>query len=502
MGLFSRTLSRLDELKRALTKEPASRQFLALADEHRRQGQVPEAISVLEKGLALDPSSVAGHVALGRLLQQSGRGESAIASFQTALRLDPQNLVALRQAADLFLAKGDKVEAIKRLKLFRGLSPGDREVNEIIRQLDEELAATAAPGPPSRASTGAAPHLTAEPGVYPPPRPPSPFATGEIAVAPLSAPDAAGEIAPVAPSSLGAEEATAEAEAGPGPLLASVRQEAVPGIAAEAAPLLAPFRDAASPPAAPLAAAPPAAELEAVPELAAEPFETFSAQPVGPAPPEAFPPPPVPSAAGSPQAHPSPSGPPAATETLAALLRAQGHLGEAEEAYRELAARESDPARAARFHGLAGEIAGARVATPRGRLEAWAAPFTRALGPRETDLVAAVEEAVRRIGPSSAVVTDLEGVPVVSIGPRGDAEAMETLAAELTAFWKNVRRSRAEIGEGALDGLVLSCSAGTAVVRSITPSYALLVRAGTGIPAGRLRFEAARAAEQLRPALV
>jgi len=493
MGLFSRTLSRLDELKRALTKEPASRQFLALADEHRRQGQVPEAISVLEKGLALDPSSVAGHVALGRLLQQSGRGESAIASFQTALRLDPQNLVALRQAADLFLAKGDKVEAIKRLKLFRGLSPGDREVNEIIRQLDEELAATAAPGPPSRASTGAAPHLSADAGVYPPPRPPSPFATGEIAVAPPSAPEAGDEIAPVAPSSLGAEEATAEAEAGPGPLLASVRQEAVPGIAAEAAPLPAPFRDAASP---------PAAEPEAAPGLAAEPFEALSAQPLAPSASEVFPAPPVPSAAGSPQAQPSPSGPPAATETLAALLRAQGHLGEAEEAYRELAARESDPARAARFHGLAGEIAGARVATPRGRLEAWAAPFTRALGPRETDLVAAVEEAVRRIGPSSAVVTDLEGVPVVSIGPRGDAEAMETLAAELTAFWKNVRRSRAEIGEGALDGLVLSCSAGTAVVRSITPSYALLVRAGTGIPAGRLRFEAARAAEQLRPALV
>ena len=106
------------------------------------------------------------------------------------------------------------------------------------------------------------------------------------------------------------------------------------------------------------------------------------------------------------------------------------------------------------------------------------------------------------IGPSSAVVTDLEGVPVVSVGPRVDADAMESLAAELTAFWKNVRRSRSEIGEGALDGLVLSCSAGTAVVRAITPSYALLVKAGAGIPVGRLRYEAARAAEQLRPALV
>jgi len=79
---------------------------------------------------------------------------------------------------------------------------------------------------------------------------------------------------------------------------------------------------------------------------------------------------------------------------------------------------------------------------------------------------------------------------------------MENLAAELTAFWKNVRRSSAEIGEGSLDSLVLTGSAGTAAVKVITPAYALLLKAGPGIPAGRIRFEAARAAEQLRPALL
>mgnify|MGYP001768210623 FL=1 len=79
---------------------------------------------------------------------------------------------------------------------------------------------------------------------------------------------------------------------------------------------------------------------------------------------------------------------------------------------------------------------------------------------------------------------------------------MENLSAELTAFWKNARRSRAEIGEGSLDSLVLSGSAGSAAMKVITPAYALLLKAGPGIPAGRLRFEAVRAAEQLRPALL
>ena len=79
---------------------------------------------------------------------------------------------------------------------------------------------------------------------------------------------------------------------------------------------------------------------------------------------------------------------------------------------------------------------------------------------------------------------------------------MENLAAELTAFWKNVRRSRAEIGEGALDSLILSGTAGSVTVKAITPAYALLLKTGPGIPAGRIRFEAARAAEKLRPALL
>jgi len=189
------------------------------------------------------------------------------------------------------------------------------------------------------------------------------------------------------------------------------------------------------------------------------------------------------------------------TETLAELLRAQGHLGEAQAAYRDLGLAEPDAERARRLLGVADEISASREGTARGRLEEWVAPFSRQLGARSADFVAVVDETVRRLGGGAAVVTDFEGVPVVSVGPRSEGEAMENLAAELTAFWKNVRRSREEVGEGVLDSLVLSGSAGTVAVKVITPAYALLLKADAGTPAGRIRFEAARAAEQLRPVL-
>ena len=468
MGLFSRTLSRLDELKKVLTRDPGSRQFLALADEYRRQGQLKEAIEVLEKGLAQNPAAVAGHVALGRLLHQTGRVDDALASFQAALRLDPQNLVALRQTADLYLAKGDKVEAIKKLKLFRGLSPGDREVNELIGQLGEELGALAAPRPPIRppseafpAAAAAAPwSLPAPPGAAKP-QPAVAGSTGVAEAVPLP-----GHVAEsVAPSS-------APPEVPPVPAVAA---EAAPsgegaGPEPEARPEPAPFRTEEAPAAGPDLEADAFAEADSTPEDAS---------------------------AGAPAA----AGP-EVTETLAELLRAQGHLGDAERAYRQLAGAEPDDARSRRLAARADEIAAASGTTPLGRLEAWVGPFSRARGPREPDLLAAVEEAVKRLDASAALVTDFEGVPVVSVGPRAEAEAMENLGAELTAFWKNARRSRTEIGEGALDSLVLSGSGGRAAVQVITPSYALLVKTGRDVPVGRLRFEAARAAGQLRPALL
>lgn len=454
MGLFSRTLSRLEELKKVLTRDPASRQFLALADEYRRQGQVKEAIAVLEQGLSQNPSAVAGHVALGRLLQQTGQVDSAIASFQAALRLDPQNLVALRQTADLYLSKGDKVEAIKKLKLFRGLSPGDREVNELIRQLDGELAALAAPRSEARLPSGAFPAPPVQVPVFAFPEPPAP--------APLPEP--------------------------PGPQPTGL-QEAPPPPAWPEVVLAPP-----EPPSeeAPAKVAAHAVDVEpVVPRDVPEVSEGAAAEP-----------PPVEESPGPVARVPAPADVPTTTETLAELLRAQGHLAEAEKAYRELALSAEDGEQARRLAAIADEISASRTGTVRGRLEAWLEPFSRSRGRRENDLVGAVEEVFARLGASAAVVTDFEGVPVVSVGPRVESEAMENLAAELTAFWKNARRSRAEIGEGALDSLVLSGASGTAAVKVITSGYALLLKTDPTIPAGRIRYEAARAAGQLRPALL
>ncbi|HQR67226.1 MAG TPA: tetratricopeptide repeat protein, partial [Thermoanaerobaculia bacterium] len=145
--------SRLEELKRILQRDPTSRQFLALAEEYRRQGKVRDAIITLERGLSIHTSSVAAHVSLGKAYQQLDRWEDAIRSYQNALRYDRENLVAIRQIAEVYMARGDKLEALKKLKLYRGLKAGDREVHDLIARLETELE----PPPPERFPSGIRP---------------------------------------------------------------------------------------------------------------------------------------------------------------------------------------------------------------------------------------------------------------------------------------------------------------------------------------------------------
>ncbi len=504
MGLFSRTLSRIDEIKRSLTRETGPRQFLAVADDHRRQGRPREAIDVLESGLAQNPSSVAGYVALGRLFQQTAQLDKAIDSFQSALKLDPQNLVAIRQLADVHLARGEKVEAIKRLKLFRGLSPGDRDVAELIRQLDGELAPPPSPRSGIRIPVPAVPVPPASefpppPGAPVPPETPReelpPAAFVPETVSTTASPSPAEAVAPyvTAPPDQPAPGAVADSEetvGGPETGQVAEPAEAAPG----------PFLEEESLPPPAQTQFPAASSIEVDPALESLIEGARAEVPSHPAFALLHPEPVVPPAPTAPESGPLPV--PAATETLAGLLRAQGHLGRAREAYLELARTEPDAAKARRYADAAAEIASARSASARGRLEQWVEPFARSPRPSSGDLVTAVEEIVERLAPAAALVTDLEGVPVVTVAPRHEAEAMESLSAELTAFWKNVRRARVEIGEGELRSLVLAGSAGTAAVQVITPEYALLLKTVPGIPAGRIRFEAARAAEQLRPALL
>jgi predicted regulator of Ras-like GTPase activity (Roadblock/LC7/MglB family) len=516
-------VSRLEELKRLLQKDPTSRQFLALAEEYRRHGKYRDAVITLERGLQMHTTSVAAHVALGRAYQQLDRLEDAIRAFTSALRLDRENLVAIRQLAEVYLARGEKIEAIKKLKLYRGLKDGDRDVNDIIQKLEEEMSAAVAERPLSGAqpvfsdfpeASRPSPHFTSgirraamiprlervevPPSQPPPPEtkpdpmeltydgaktskaveavrrarpeapPPLPPVTGVLVensfaiAAPSEAPTLPPSTAPIASIRVQPESEKAR--------FALAESEPKPGVPEEQA--TAPFTFPVD------LYRTEAATFSAGTSVETAPFDVSEARPEAPA-----------------------KDAPLVSETLGDLYRAQGHMADARETYRTLAETAADEARARALREKAAALIPAER-TDHKRLRRLARRFPKR--PEATvdhlhglllNLVEGTE------GIRAATLTDREGLPVVMAGPSSRDAAMETLVAELSSFLKNVRRTTAETGTGELESLAVAGPNGGVVVSPVNADYSLILRVDPEAALGEIRWAAARTARALRPAV-
>jgi predicted regulator of Ras-like GTPase activity (Roadblock/LC7/MglB family)/tetratricopeptide (TPR) repeat protein len=481
--------SRLEELKRLVQKDPTSRQFLALAEEYRRHAKYRDAVITLERGLQLHTTSVAGHVALGKTYQQLDRLDDAIRAFTKALGLDRENLVAIRQLAEVYLAKGEKVEAIKKLKLFRGLKAGDRDVDEIIQKLETELAAAVAERPRSDVQRAvseppeaprSSPYTSSgirravtiprlDPVPAPPPAPPPPAENLPIEASdPIAPPPDADAPAPAhftAPIVFVSEEQALEKAP-----FALDKAEAEADVPEEEA--TAPFTfpvDLYRTEAATRPFGPPA-------ETA--PFDVSDEGSGAPAPAEVF-----------------------VSETLADLYRAQGHMADAREAYRSLAETAADEQRARTLREKAAALPLAER-TDHPRLRRLVRRFPKRQEVSADQLHGLLSNLVEGTeGVRAATLTDLEGLPIVVAGPSARDVAMETLVAEVSSFLKGVRRTTDETGAGDLESLTVTGPKGGAVVSRVNADYSLILQIDPEAALGEVRWKAARVARALRPAV-
>lgn len=130
---------KIDSLRAKVQADPKSRHFYPLAEELRKVGQLEEAEKVLRAGLVHHASYLSAWLSLGRVLKDRGAYSEAVDALMRGLSLDPENVVAAKLLANVHLAKGDKVEAIKKFKLVHALMPTDEEAEAQIDQLDREL---------------------------------------------------------------------------------------------------------------------------------------------------------------------------------------------------------------------------------------------------------------------------------------------------------------------------------------------------------------------------
>jgi tetratricopeptide (TPR) repeat protein len=93
--------SRLEDLERRVTHDPASIAFAQLAEEYRRAGRIDDAVRVCRAGLEKHPTYGSARVTLARALIEMGQHQEAKSELERVVREAPDNLVAIRVLADL-----------------------------------------------------------------------------------------------------------------------------------------------------------------------------------------------------------------------------------------------------------------------------------------------------------------------------------------------------------------------------------------------------------------
>lgn len=170
----------IEDLRKQFAENPR-RVFARLANEYRKSGDLDVAIEICRAHVPLQPTYISGYIVLGQALFERGQPDEARSTFETALALDPENLIALRQLGDIARASGD-LEAARGW--YHKLLEVDPQNDEIAAQLDALDA-------PQEQSAAPAPAMTAAPAPSPAPPVAAPVSWSDIhpdsaAVTPLS----------------------------------------------------------------------------------------------------------------------------------------------------------------------------------------------------------------------------------------------------------------------------------------------------------------------------
>ena len=155
---------RIDELKRKFDENPR-RYFAPLANEFRKSGDVEQAILICQEFLPQQPGHMSGHIVYGQALYESGRLDEARGVFETALSLDPENLIALRHLGDIAGGQGDAPTARRWYERVLEADPRNDEIHSLIAALGDGRGESARPADarPAMPPTDAPSIIGAEP---------------------------------------------------------------------------------------------------------------------------------------------------------------------------------------------------------------------------------------------------------------------------------------------------------------------------------------------------
>jgi hypothetical protein len=128
--------SEIEKLERRYAENPHGLTFAPLAEVHRKNGDITRALELLRIGLELHPNYIPASIVLGRCHQDLGDLPAAEEAFNHVLRLDDENVIALKSLADIN-ERQDKLEDAERwLRRLVSVDRSNEEAREQLKHLD------------------------------------------------------------------------------------------------------------------------------------------------------------------------------------------------------------------------------------------------------------------------------------------------------------------------------------------------------------------------------
>ena len=125
--------SEIEKLERRYAENPHGLTFAPLAEVHRKNGDVARALELLRIGLELHPNYIPASIVLGRCHQDLGDLPAAEEAFAHVIRLDDENVIALKSLADIN-ERQERLDDAERW--LRRLVSVDRSNDEARQQLE------------------------------------------------------------------------------------------------------------------------------------------------------------------------------------------------------------------------------------------------------------------------------------------------------------------------------------------------------------------------------
>lgn len=155
--------SEIEKLERRYAENPHGLTFAPLAEVHRKIGDIPRALELLTAGLELHPNYIPASIVLGRCHQDQGDLAAAEAAFAHVLRLDDENVIALKSLADINERQERYTDALTALRRLVAIDRSNDEAREQLERVQAALESKAEKVSPASAPAEPAAAAEAEP---------------------------------------------------------------------------------------------------------------------------------------------------------------------------------------------------------------------------------------------------------------------------------------------------------------------------------------------------